>query len=103
MFLDYLSPARWLGPSLLGGPLPVMSKTKKSQVLGTRRASHRIRLHVVDLYQVAGSAASSTLRIAIRAPSPVPDPNVPLYRRRGPKRGRGALWGSHTTVENSVK
>ena len=75
------SPARWPWPPLLGSPIPVMLKTDESEIFGARRATHCIRLHVVDLYQMPGPAAPSTLRIAIRAPSPVPDPDVPLHRR----------------------
>ena len=75
----------------------------QSEVLGTRRAPHRIRLHVINLYQMAGSAAPSTLRIAIRAPPPVPQPNVPLHRRRNrPRDGRPRAPAGHPEAAGSL-
>ena len=52
---------------------------------------------------MARSAAPPTLRIAIRALSPVPQPNVPLYRRRNrPRDGRPRAPAGHPGAAGSL-
>ena len=81
-------PTSWWLPPALPGTIAVMLSALQSEIAFIRCSSHRVRLNVIELHQMPGTAAAAGVRIAIRAPSPVPDPDMPLYRRRdGPRDG----------------